>query len=152
MAESNMCLDGDLENHLSSRTIIGDAVIYSSDYKETNFSLNKQGSSHNMSVGVMSNNVNLQLTCFTKEARGATLHFQIINLPKQIYLWIGCNSAKLGHLYAEIFQGASILSTRNCGLKRKFNHKETLRQERIWIVHRIEFFILSLTSTADICI
>ena len=41
VAESNMCLDGDLENHLSSRTIIGDGVIYRSSDKETNFSLNK---------------------------------------------------------------------------------------------------------------
>lgn len=100
MAESNLCQDGDLENHFSSRPIIDDGVIDSSSDKETNFSLNKQGSSQNVSARDMSNNVDLQLTCFTEEAHDATLHFQIINLSKQIYIWIGCNSAKLGHLYA----------------------------------------------------
>lgn len=42
----------------------------------------------------------LQITCFTEELNDITLHFQIIRLAKQIYAWIGCNSAKFGHLYA----------------------------------------------------
>ncbi|XP_057862790.1 uncharacterized protein LOC131071102 [Cryptomeria japonica] len=100
MAESNLCLDGDLENQSSSRPMIDDGAIDSRSDKETTFSLNKQCSSQSVSAGDMSNNVNLQLTCFTEEAHDATLNFQIISLSKQIYIWIGCNSAKLGHLYA----------------------------------------------------
>lgn len=52
------------------------------------------------SNGTQSSDVNVQLTCFTEESHDVTLHFQIISLTKQIYVWIGCNSAKLGHLYA----------------------------------------------------
>ncbi|KAJ8753218.1 hypothetical protein K2173_017818 [Erythroxylum novogranatense] len=40
------------------------------------------------------------VTCFTEIVDDASLYFQIIHLPKQIYAWIGCNSAKFGHLYA----------------------------------------------------
>ncbi|ONI27849.1 hypothetical protein PRUPE_1G108100 [Prunus persica] len=42
----------------------------------------------------------VQITCFTEVVNDTTFHFQIMRLPKQIYAWIGCNSAKLGHLYA----------------------------------------------------
>ncbi|CAL1404568.1 unnamed protein product [Linum trigynum] len=42
----------------------------------------------------------LQVHCFTDVVDELTLHFQIIRLPKQIYAWIGCNSSKMGHLYA----------------------------------------------------
>ncbi|OAY56212.1 proteasome assembly chaperone 4 isoform X2 [Manihot esculenta] len=42
----------------------------------------------------------LQVHCFTEIVDDTTLHFQIIRLHKQIYAWIGCNSAKFGHLYA----------------------------------------------------
>jgi len=42
----------------------------------------------------------VELTCFTEVSDDVTLHFQIIRLQKQIYAWIGCNSAKFGHLYA----------------------------------------------------
>ncbi|KAH7517722.1 hypothetical protein FEM48_Zijuj09G0094400 [Ziziphus jujuba var. spinosa] len=42
----------------------------------------------------------VQITCFSEVVNDVTLHFQIMRLPKQIYAWIGCNSAKLGHLYA----------------------------------------------------
>ncbi|CAH1453242.1 unnamed protein product [Lactuca virosa] len=46
-------------------------------------------------------NVNdVQITCFSDVFNDTTLHFQIIRLPKQIYAWIGCDSAKFGHLYA----------------------------------------------------
>uniref|UniRef100_A0ACD5XSU5 Uncharacterized protein n=2 Tax=Avena sativa TaxID=4498 RepID=A0ACD5XSU5_AVESA len=41
-----------------------------------------------------------QVTCFTEDLHDVTLHFQIIRFSKQIYAWIGCNSAKFGHLYA----------------------------------------------------
>ncbi|XP_024023544.1 uncharacterized protein LOC21407845 [Morus notabilis] len=37
---------------------------------------------------------------FSDAVNDVTLHFQIIRLPRQIYAWIGCNSAKFGHLYA----------------------------------------------------
>ncbi|XP_031375865.1 proteasome assembly chaperone 4 [Punica granatum] len=42
----------------------------------------------------------VQVTCFSEVVNEVTLHFQIIRLPKQIYAWVGCNSSKLGHLYA----------------------------------------------------
>ncbi|KAL0414874.1 UNVERIFIED_CONTAM: hypothetical protein Sradi_1689100 [Sesamum radiatum] len=44
----------------------------------------------------------LQLTCFSQlsDHDDFTLHFHILRLHKQIYAWIGCNSAKFGHLYA----------------------------------------------------
>ncbi|THG19991.1 hypothetical protein TEA_001819 [Camellia sinensis var. sinensis] len=42
----------------------------------------------------------VQVTCFTEVLEDVTLHFQIIRLHKQIYAWIGCNSAKFGRLYA----------------------------------------------------
>ncbi|KAK3136276.1 hypothetical protein QOZ80_5BG0430840 [Eleusine coracana subsp. coracana] len=42
----------------------------------------------------------VQVTCFTEDIHDVTLHFQIIRLSKQIYAWIGCNTAKFGHLYA----------------------------------------------------
>ncbi|KAG8372820.1 hypothetical protein BUALT_Bualt12G0106800 [Buddleja alternifolia] len=41
-----------------------------------------------------------QITCFSEVSDDVTLHFQIIRLHKQIYAWIGCNSSKIGHLYA----------------------------------------------------
>ncbi|XP_008776705.2 proteasome assembly chaperone 4 [Phoenix dactylifera] len=42
----------------------------------------------------------VQITCFTEDLHDVTLHFQIIKLAKQIYVWIGCNTARFGHLYA----------------------------------------------------
>ncbi|VFR02250.1 unnamed protein product [Cuscuta campestris] len=43
----------------------------------------------------------IQITCFSEVSHDdVNLHFQIICLPKQIYVWIGCNTAKFGHLYA----------------------------------------------------
>ncbi|KAF9677167.1 hypothetical protein SADUNF_Sadunf08G0079800 [Salix dunnii] len=42
----------------------------------------------------------VEVTCFTEVVDDVTLHLQIIHLGKQIYAWIGCNSGKLGHLYA----------------------------------------------------
>ncbi|KAF6153013.1 hypothetical protein GIB67_021618 [Kingdonia uniflora] len=46
------------------------------------------------------NDDGVKITCFSEELRDSTVHFQIIGLQKQIYAWIGCQSAKLGHLYA----------------------------------------------------
>ncbi|XP_073146811.1 uncharacterized protein [Henckelia pumila] len=42
----------------------------------------------------------VQVTSFSQVSDDVTFHFQIIRLQKQIYAWIGCNSAKFGHLYA----------------------------------------------------
>ncbi|MCL7051473.1 hypothetical protein MKW94_023737 [Papaver nudicaule] len=42
----------------------------------------------------------VKITCFTEDMNNTTFHIQIIKLQKQIYAWIGCNSAKLGHVYA----------------------------------------------------
>ncbi|XP_051136860.1 uncharacterized protein LOC127255393 [Andrographis paniculata] len=41
-----------------------------------------------------------QITNFSHVSDDVTLHFQIIRLHKQIYAWVGCNSLKLGHIYA----------------------------------------------------
>ncbi|CAH9079451.1 unnamed protein product [Cuscuta epithymum] len=47
------------------------------------------------------NGCGVQITCFSEVSHdGVDLHFQIIRLLKQIYVWIGCNTAKFGHLYA----------------------------------------------------
>ncbi|KAH9324594.1 hypothetical protein KI387_004772, partial [Taxus chinensis] len=99
MAENGSCDDGGAVNQFLTRPII-DGVTDSSSGEETASSLNNQVSGHNVSARDQSNKANLQLTCFTEESHDATLHFQIISLSKQIYIWIGCNSAKLGHLYA----------------------------------------------------
>ncbi|KAJ7955313.1 Proteasome assembly chaperone 4 like [Quillaja saponaria] len=42
----------------------------------------------------------LQITCFTEIVNDVSLHFQIIRLSKQIYVWIGYNFTKFGRLYA----------------------------------------------------
>ncbi|CAM6129780.1 unnamed protein product [Calypogeia fissa] len=42
----------------------------------------------------------LPLTEFSDEIDEATFHFQILKLTDQLYIWVGCNSARLGHLYA----------------------------------------------------
>ncbi|XP_042939698.1 uncharacterized protein LOC122274743 isoform X1 [Carya illinoinensis] len=46
------------------------------------------------------NGAGLEITCFSDVFNDVPLHFQILRLPKQIYVWIGCSSAKLGNLYA----------------------------------------------------
>ncbi|KAH9684091.1 hypothetical protein KPL71_027891 [Citrus sinensis] len=48
-----------------------------------------------------SDNSSVQITCFSDIVNDVTLHFQIIRLRnQQIYAWIGCDSAKLGRVYA----------------------------------------------------
>ncbi|KAB2067861.1 hypothetical protein ERO13_A09G242000v2 [Gossypium hirsutum] len=42
----------------------------------------------------------VQVTSFSEIVDEVTLHFQLICLAKQIFVWIGCNSANLGNLYA----------------------------------------------------
>ncbi|CAA7048128.1 unnamed protein product [Microthlaspi erraticum] len=42
----------------------------------------------------------VKVSCFTEFSDDVTLQFQIIRLAKQIYVWVGCNSAKFGNLYA----------------------------------------------------
>ncbi|CAK7326255.1 unnamed protein product [Dovyalis caffra] len=56
-------------------------------------------SSQNDEAAAVSDN-GVEVTCFTEVLDDVTLHLQIIHLGKQIYAWIGCNSGKLGHLYA----------------------------------------------------
>lgn len=58
----------------------------------------QNGTSKSSENQAMDNDV--EITCFTEDLHDVTLHFQIIRLTKQIYAWIGCNSAKFGHLYA----------------------------------------------------
>lgn len=52
------------------------------------------------SSGDASSEGSMQITCFTEDLHDVTLHFQIIKLSKQIYVWVGCNTTKFGHLYA----------------------------------------------------
>ncbi|WVZ65936.1 hypothetical protein U9M48_015219 [Paspalum notatum var. saurae] len=52
------------------------------------------------SSGDVSSEGSLQITCFTEDLHDVTLHFQIMKFSKQIYVWVGCNTAKFGHLYA----------------------------------------------------
>ncbi|KAJ1290901.1 hypothetical protein BS78_02G278300 [Paspalum vaginatum] len=52
------------------------------------------------SSGSESSEGSLQITCFTEDLHDVTLHFQIMKFSKQIYVWVGCNTAKFGHLYA----------------------------------------------------
>lgn len=52
------------------------------------------------SLDAASEGSNVEVTCFSDVLEDATVHFQIIRLNKQIYAWIGCNSTKLGPLYA----------------------------------------------------
>ncbi|KAK2396190.1 proteasome assembly chaperone [Trifolium repens] len=42
----------------------------------------------------------LQFTTFTELVNDVSLHYQIIRFPKQIFVWIGYNSARLGQIYA----------------------------------------------------
>ncbi|BBN01281.1 proteasome assembly chaperone 4 [Marchantia polymorpha subsp. ruderalis] len=42
----------------------------------------------------------LPLRMFSDEAHDATFHFQILKLTDQLYIWVGCNAARLGHLFA----------------------------------------------------
>ncbi|KAA8527039.1 hypothetical protein F0562_008732 [Nyssa sinensis] len=69
------------------------AETSSNGISKNNNSSNKEEDNGNDGGGV-------QVTCFTEVLDDVTLHFQIIWLHKQIYAWIGCNSAKFGHLYA----------------------------------------------------
>ncbi|KAG0520347.1 hypothetical protein BDA96_08G066500 [Sorghum bicolor] len=52
------------------------------------------------SSGDLSSEGALQVTCFTEDLHDAILHFQIVRFAKQIYVWVGCNTTKFGHLYA----------------------------------------------------
>ncbi|KAM0034576.1 putative proteasome assembly chaperone 4 [Helianthus debilis subsp. tardiflorus] len=40
------------------------------------------------------------ITCFSDVFNDIPIHFQIICFPKQIYAWIGCQTARFGCLYA----------------------------------------------------
>ncbi|XP_021740350.1 proteasome assembly chaperone 4-like [Chenopodium quinoa] len=42
----------------------------------------------------------VEITCFSDAVDETPVHFQIMRFNKQIYAWIGCISAKLGHLHA----------------------------------------------------
>ncbi|KAI6692862.1 hypothetical protein NL676_020572 [Syzygium grande] len=63
-------------------------------------SCNSAPISEDTQQGVSENDCGIQITCFSEVVNDSTLHFQIIRLQKQIYAWIGCNSLKLGRLYA----------------------------------------------------
>lgn len=63
-----------------------------------NLNVQQQPSSSSRNDAASGNGV--EVTCFTEVVDDVTLHLQIIHLGKQIYAWIGCNSGKLGHLYA----------------------------------------------------
>lgn len=44
----------------------------------------------------------LEMTQFSDESDDSTFHFQILRLTDQLYVWIGCNSARMGNLYAAL--------------------------------------------------
>ncbi|XP_024384832.1 uncharacterized protein [Physcomitrium patens] len=44
----------------------------------------------------------LEVTQFSDESNDSTFHFQILRLTNQLYVWIGCNSARMGNLYAAL--------------------------------------------------
>ncbi|XP_021313154.1 proteasome assembly chaperone 4 isoform X1 [Sorghum bicolor] len=52
------------------------------------------------SSGDLSSEEGVQVTSFTEDLHDVTLHFQIMRFSKQIYVWVGCNTTKFGHLYA----------------------------------------------------
>ncbi|XP_071704764.1 uncharacterized protein [Rutidosis leptorrhynchoides] len=41
-----------------------------------------------------------KITCFSDSFNDISIHFQIIRFHKQIYTWVGCNTARFGSLYA----------------------------------------------------
>ncbi|XP_076936416.1 uncharacterized protein LOC143603520 [Bidens hawaiensis] len=43
---------------------------------------------------------NIKITCFSDSFNNIPIHFQIICFSKQIYAWIGCQTARFGSLYA----------------------------------------------------
>ncbi|KAG0567223.1 hypothetical protein KC19_7G119800 [Ceratodon purpureus] len=44
----------------------------------------------------------LEMTQFSDESNDSTFHFQILRLVDQLYVWIGCNSARMGNLFAAL--------------------------------------------------
>ncbi|KAL6952976.1 hypothetical protein U1Q18_041384 [Sarracenia purpurea var. burkii] len=88
-AESAGAIDDDAVSRLG---IIGGEISFDGS-NEINTCYNSNDNHNDDDDGV-------QLTCFTEVLDDVTLHFQIIRLHKQIYAWIGCNSAKFGYLYA----------------------------------------------------
>ncbi|KAF7146561.1 hypothetical protein RHSIM_Rhsim04G0247300 [Rhododendron simsii] len=78
---------GGLEESLANLVVVDAAVGISNGDDGATTSSNEE-------------NGGVQVTSFTEVLDDVTLHFQIIRLQKQIYAWIGCNSAKFGHLYA----------------------------------------------------
>ncbi|KAJ0973120.1 hypothetical protein J5N97_021079 [Dioscorea zingiberensis] len=59
------------------------------------------GSTSSSGNGVMGvDDDGAQITCFSEDVHDVVIHFQIIRLSKQIFVWIGCNSAKFGHMHA----------------------------------------------------
>ncbi|GAB2214477.1 hypothetical protein Droror1_Dr00018826 [Drosera rotundifolia] len=62
--------------------------------------MDRTGDGETSSLNAENKDNSVEITCSTDFLEDATLHFQIIRLQNQIYAWVGCNSAKLGHLYA----------------------------------------------------
>ncbi|KAH7671044.1 proteasome assembly chaperone 4 protein [Dioscorea alata] len=78
---------GDLDGQFSEMKVCADSLC--------------SGSSLSSGNGVIDvDDDGVQITCFTENVNDVVLHFQIIRLAKQIFAWIGCNSAKLGHVHA----------------------------------------------------
>ncbi|XP_073099159.1 uncharacterized protein [Elaeis guineensis] len=76
---------------------------FSALHVSTDAQCNRKGSLGNQA---MENDV--RITCFTADMHDLAFHFQIIKLTKQIYVWVGCNSARFGHLYAAPTAGPNI--------------------------------------------
>ena len=54
------------------------------------------------SNGISGERPPLQTRCFSHATPEATLHFQIVDLGRQVYVWIGVGEPKLPNLYFAI--------------------------------------------------
>ncbi|KAF8387694.1 hypothetical protein HHK36_026348 [Tetracentron sinense] len=92
---------GELDGHVSDGSLMTSKFPKGKESCDVRIACPENGeSSSNESSAVDYNDCGVHITCFTEVVNDVTLHFQIIRLEKQIYAWIGCNSAKFGHLYA----------------------------------------------------
>jgi hypothetical protein len=57
-----------------------------------------------------------RIHCFSEQAPDATLHFQIIDLGLQLYIWVAVGGAKLQNMYLAIQskQVCLLVCVRNC--------------------------------------
>ncbi|KAJ8424656.1 hypothetical protein Cgig2_003090 [Carnegiea gigantea] len=92
-----------LRTEIAAFSLTAASLHHRRDHRHHHHHDNIQSSQENgvtASMGTAGEESSVEITCFTEVLEDATVYFQIIRLNKQIYAWIGCNSAKLGPLYA----------------------------------------------------